>query len=130
MKAKDVAIGTRVSDPQYRYKTGKIASNDIPEGDDLVTVEWDDEYSWRKDKREPISIYDLRIIPVPLEADFAKLREQFQIVVNAIQAANRIAMDRDTNLYELDKEEIMSFQEVFNALDNAGWQTSTMTRSC
>jgi hypothetical protein len=128
MKAKDVAVGARITDPKYRYKTGTILSNNVSEGDKMVTVEWDNSYSW--DKVETVNVNSLRIVPIPLEEDFQKVNEQLKIAAQAIRAAGKIANDKGTSLREWDGEEMLSFQEVFNEIDGAGWQTSTMTRSC
>ena len=128
MKAKDVAVGARITDTKYRYKTGTIQSNDVSDGDELVTVQWDNGYSW--DKVETVDVNNLRIIPVPLDKDFEVITEQLRIAANAIQAANQYAKEKGTSLYEWDKEEMLSFGEVFDAVDLAGWQTSSMTRDC
>lgn len=128
MKAKEMPMGARVSMSHQRWKKGNIVSNHCSDGDEVVLVEWRNEYD--SEKIEKINVNDLRLILVPLEDDFNKISEQLRIAGLAIKAANEIAVKSGSDLYEWSKEEAIDMEQVFGPLDTAGWSTSSMTRDC
>jgi hypothetical protein len=136
------AIGDRVSEVvtsrknSWNRKVGKVLS-EIPNDPDTYLVELDlDPYYKARGKAPTIKRYEANDLMSEAEAkdaldalenDFNKLQDDLKLklaeAVKIIEEANKIAEDNGESLAEMHE----ATDPLLNAMDNAGWRTSSLS---
>lgn len=142
MKAKDIPVNTYVTNSAKEI--GNIVDNEVsdkefswyphPERDDdtddeMVKVKWTNYY--RKGGGETIeNINSLSFPPKELEVQWNKAIEKMNEAAASLKEANQIMDKTDQSLRDLYNLGVDGVENLFNELDEAGWQSSTMSREC
>lgn len=127
MKAREAKLGARVTSNNNYYK-GIISSNSVSGSDDeTVIVEWTNGNGLEK-----CNVNELRFAPEVLEEEYQAVQTKLNTAKLALAEANALINKRrdHSSLRDWDTEGIVTLHELFNELDNAGWNTSSMTRDC
>jgi hypothetical protein len=85
-----------------------------------VAVEWDNGVL------ESVDYTQLELVDTALEADFKKIQEVLNSAVKLLNEANAIARQRKSSLANFAYDDHINFDDVFEALDDAGWSSSSM----
>jgi hypothetical protein len=126
MKAKDVAVGVKVQDVcNYPVKNGIIIGTKLSDGDAVVAVEWSN------GSLAKVNIADLSVIDPLLERDFHDIAAKIAKAALLIGEANVLARNHKTDLsslaYNYDEHIDHGVSALFTALNNAGWNSSSMS---
>lgn len=115
MKAKDLEIGTRVS-KKLNGRLGTVIGNKLSDGDEVVAVEWND------GSLTKANVNDLENRAIELAYEL--IQEKMIEAAAALNAARILASDNHTSLSSLYYN--LDFSAFFDAMDDAGWSTSSM----
>lgn len=118
MSREEFAVGSRVRDEDNTQK-GTVIGHSAKEAE-IVAVEWDD------GELEKVDYNCLVLVDTALEADFEKIEAAMSQAAAKLNEAQALAAKHGKDLYNLHYEGDLSFSEMFHALDNAGWSSSSM----
>jgi hypothetical protein len=116
MKTKDLAVGTSVHHRLDKTVIGTIIGNKLSDGDEVVAVEW------ANGDLQKVNVNDLE--DRSLEFAYEQIQKKMSEAAAALDAARILATANHTSLYSLNDE--LNFSDFFEALDSAGWSTSSM----
>ena len=123
MKAIDIEIGAWVRDHEkHPVRKGTVIGTKLSDGDETVAVEWSDGCLTKE------NINDLTLVDSKLEQDYEKIKELIVVASKALGEANLLARENHTSLSSLEyHDDDLSLHDLMQALDAAGWSTSSMS---
>ena len=127
MKTLNAEVGASIKDTsESPHKRGTIIGTKLSDGPSVVAVEWSDGSL----SKVNLDTDDVVIVDSELERDFDEIRSKVEMAAALLGGANLVAQKHRTDLSSLryDEDDIdLGIGELFSALRNAGWSTSSMS---
>ena len=116
MSREDFPINSRVKDEDGNK--GTVIGHPL-KSDDLA-IEWDD------GSLNKMSPEDLTLLPPGLEEDFQAISEAIKKAADGLNQATSLARKHGKDLQDLYYDNDVDVSELFRAISNAGWSSSSM----
>lgn len=119
MSRDDFPVNCRVRYLDDKSVKGTVIGHPVSDVN-LLAVEGDDGSLGK------VHIYDVEKIDDSLEKDFKEIESKLHQAAELLNQAQALAQKQGTDLNQLYYDGEISFSEMFHALDNGGWSSSSM----
>jgi hypothetical protein len=119
MSREDFPVNCRVRDNDDHSNKGTVIGHPVS-NPEMIAVEWDN------GELSKVSFDWVEKIDESLEKDFKEIEDKLKQAAELLNEAQALAEKQGTDLNTLHYDGEISFTEMFRALDNGGWSSSSM----